>query len=231
MFKRILLKLSGESLFRGGNNIDPNALQEYTNEIIKVYELGVQIAIVIGGGNIYRGTSGSDFIDRVQGDYMGMLATLINALALQSSIEHKGIETRLQSSIGIDKIAEPFIRRRAIRHLDKSRIVIFGGGTGNPYFSTDTTATLRAIEIKADVIIKATKVDGIYNEDPKKNSKAFKFNQISYEDAYNKKLRVMDMTAFTLGKENNIPIIVFDISKKDNFKKIIKGEKIGTIVN
>jgi len=232
-YKRILLKLSGEALM--GNRqygIDPERLAEYAEDIKTITEKGVEVAIVIGGGNIFRGVSGaSKGMDRVQGDHMGMLATVINGLALQSALENAGIQTRLQSAIQINEVAEPFIRRRAMRHLEKGRVVIFGGGTGNPYFTTDSAAVLRAIEIEADVILKGTRVDGIYNADPEKDSTAVKFNFISFDEVLKKGLKVMDTTAFTLSQENNLPIIVFDMNKKGNLLKVVSGEKIGTEVN
>ena len=211
-YKRILLKLSGEALVGDkAGGIDPEILIKYSNEIKKIYDKGVEIAIVIGGGNIYRGFNNEFKIDRVQGDYMGMLATLINGLALQNTLENIGIPTRLQSAINVNKVAEPFIKRKALRHLDKKRIVIFSAGTGNPYFTTDSAAVLRAIEIEADVILKGTRVDGIYNEDPNKNSDAFKFEKITFKEAISKGLKIMDTTAFTLSHENKLPIIVFDM--------------------
>ncbi|MCG7281865.1 UMP kinase [Chryseobacterium taklimakanense] len=232
-YKRILLKLSGEALM--GNRqygIDNDRLKEYAEEIKKVVDLGCQVAIVIGGGNIFRGLSGAaNGMDRVQGDYMGMLATVINGMALQGALENLGIYTRLQSAIEMDKVAEPFIKRRATRHLEKGRVVIFGAGTGNPYFTTDTAATLRAIEIGADVILKGTRVDGIYDSDPEKNENAVKFNALSFEDVFEKNLKVMDMTAFTLSHENKLPIIVFDMNKENNLLKIVQGEQVGTLVN
>ncbi|MGB5941874.1 MAG: UMP kinase [Leeuwenhoekiella sp.] len=232
-FKRILLKLSGEALM--GNRqygIDPDRLDEYATEIKKVVEAGTELAIVIGGGNIFRGVAGaSRGMDRVQGDHMGMLATVINGLALQSALEDAGIPTRLQSAIKINEVAEPFIRRRAIRHLEKGRVVIFGGGTGNPYFTTDSAAVLRAIEINADVILKGTRVDGIYTSDPEKDKKAVKFDFITFEDVLSKGLKVMDTTAFTLSQENKLPIIVFDMNKAGNLIKVVKGEKVGTTVD
>ena len=231
-YKRILLKLSGEALTGDKKNgIDPEILLKYSEEIKKVYDMGIEIAIVIGGGNIYRGFNNEYKIDRVQGDYMGMLATLINGLALQNTLENIGLPTRLQSAINVNKVAEPYIKRRAIRHLDKKRIVIFSAGTGNPYFTTDSAAVLRAIEIEADVILKGTRVDGIYNEDPNKNSNAFKFETITFNEAISKGLKIMDTTAFTLSHENKLPIIVFDMNKKDNLLKVLNGEKVGTIVN
>ncbi|MAZ25921.1 MAG: UMP kinase [Cytophagaceae bacterium] len=232
-YKRILLKLSGEALMGTRQyGIDPDRLAEYANEVKKVVEKGVEVAIVIGGGNIFRGVAGASAgMDRVQGDHMGMLATVINGLALQSALENAGVQTRLQSAIKINEVAEPFIRRRAIRHLEKGRVVIFGGGTGNPYFTTDSAAVLRAIEINADVILKGTRVDGIYTSDPEKDSKASKFDFISFEDVIKKGLKVMDTTAFTLSQENNLPIIVFDMNKQGNLVKVIDGENIGTTVN
>ncbi len=231
-YKRILLKLSGEALVgEKGSGIDPEILTKYSNEIKKAYDKGVEIAIVIGGGNIYRGFNNEYKIDRVQGDYMGMLATLINGLALQNTLENIGIPTRLQSAINVNKVAEPYIKRKAIRHLDKKRIVIFSAGTGNPYFTTDSAAVLRAIEIEADVILKGTRVDGIYNDDPNKNSKAFKFEKITFNEAINKGLKIMDTTAFTLSHENNLPIIVFDMNQENNLIRVLNGENIGTLVN
>jgi uridylate kinase len=232
-YKRILLKLSGEALM--GNRqygIDPERLAEYAEDIKQVTSLGVEVAIVIGGGNIFRGVAGAiNGMDRVQGDHMGMLATVINGLALQSALEDTNVPTRLQSAIKINEVAEPFIRRRALRHLEKGRVVIFGGGTGNPYFTTDSAAVLRAIEIEADVILKGTRVDGIYNTDPEKDADAVKFDSISFEDVLRKGLKVMDTTAFTLSQENKLPIIVFDMNKKGNLLKVISGENIGTKVN
>lgn len=232
-YKRILLKLSGEALMGGRQyGIDPQRLSEYANEIKETVAQGIQVAIVIGGGNIFRGVAGaSNGMDRVQGDHMGMLATVINGLALQSALENTGVATRLQSAIKINEVAEPFIRRRAIRHLEKGRVVIFGGGTGNPYFTTDSAAVLRAIEIEADVILKGTRVDGIYSSDPEKDASASKYNVISFDDVLKKGLKVMDTTAFTLSQENELPIIVFDMNKKGNLKKIISGEPIGTTVS
>ena len=232
-YKRILLKLSGEALM--GNlqyGIDPERLKEYAQDIKAIIATGVQVAIVIGGGNIFRGVAGaSNGMDRVQGDHMGMLATVINGLALQSALENAGVPTRLQSAIKINEVAEPFIRRRAMRHLEKGRVVIFGGGTGNPYFTTDSAAVLRAIEIEADVILKGTRVDGIYNADPEKDKTAIKFDTISFEDVLKKGLKVMDTTAFTLSQENDLPIIVFDMNKHGNLLKIVSGEAIGTTVS
>ena len=231
-YKRILLKLSGEALVGDkAGGIDPEILIKYSNEIKKIYDKGVEIAIVIGGGNIYRGFNNEFKIDRVQGDYMGMLATLINGLALQNTLENIGIPTRLQSAINVNKVAEPYIKRKALRHLDKKRIVIFSAGTGNPYFTTDSAAVLRAIEIEADVILKGTRVDGIYNEDPNKNSDAFKFEKITFKEAISKGLKIMDTTAFTLSHENKLPIIVFDINREDNLLKVLNGENVGTLVN
>jgi uridylate kinase len=232
-FKRVLLKLSGEALM--GNRqygIDPDRLAEYANDIKSITDKGVQVAIVIGGGNIFRGVAGaSNGMDRVQGDHMGMLATVINGLALQGALEDAGMPTRLQTAIKIDEVAEPFIRRKAMRHLEKGRVVIFGGGTGNPYFTTDSAAVLRAIEIEADVILKGTRVDGIYTADPEKDTEAVKFDHITFDDVLRKGLKVMDTTAFTLSQENELPIIVFDMNKKGNLLRLISGEKIGTRVN
>lgn len=232
-YKRILLKLSGEALM--GNRqygIDPERLAEYAEEIKAVTDLGVEVAIVIGGGNIFRGVAGaSKGMDRVTGDHMGMLATVINGLALQSALEDADIQTRLQSAVKINEVAEPFIRRKAMRHLEKGRVVIFGGGTGNPYFTTDSAAVLRAIEIQADVILKGTRVDGIYTADPEKDKKATKFDFISFDEVLTKGLKVMDTTAFTLSQENKLPIIVFDMNKPGNLMKVVTGENIGTKVN
>lgn len=232
-YKRILLKLSGESLMGDRQyGIDPKRLSEYATDIKKVIDTGVQIAIVIGGGNIFRGVAGaSKGMDRVQSDHMGMLATVINGLALQDALEDAGIPTRLQTAIKINEVAEPFIRRRAMRHLEKGRVVIFGGGTGNPYFTTDSAAVLRAIEIEADVILKGTRVDGIYTADPEKDSDAVKYDHISFDDVLRKGLKVMDTTAFTLSQENELPIIVFDMNKPGNLLKVVTGEQIGTTVN
>jgi len=211
--------------------IDPARLAEYAEEIKKIHSKGVEIAIVIGGGNIFRGVSGaSNGMDRVQGDYMGMLATVINGMALQGALEEKGMLTRLQTALKIEAIAEPYIKRRAVRHLEKGRIVIFGAGTGNPYFTTDTAAVLRGVEIQADVILKGTRVDGIYSADPEKDANATKFDTISFDDVIKKGLNVMDSTAFTLSQENKLPIVVFDINKEGNLLKICEGENIGTIV-
>lgn len=232
-YKRILLKLSGEALMGTKQyGIDPDRLAMYANEIKAVVDKGIEVAIVIGGGNIYRGLAGeSNGIDRVQGDHMGMLATIINGLALQSALEDKRLDTRLQTAIKINEVAEPFIRRRAMRHLEKGRVVIFGGGTGNPYFTTDSAAVLRAIEIEADVILKGTRVDGIYTSDPEKDASATKFDSISFKDVLTKGLKVMDSTAFTLSQENELPIVVFDMNKPGNLLKVISGENIGTVVN
>ena len=232
-YKRILLKLSGEALMGTKNfGIDPQRLEQYTSEIKKVKNTGVELAIVIGGGNIFRGIQAAQSgVDRVQGDYMGMLATVINAMALQSSLESAGVYTRLMSGIKIDQVCEQFIRRRAIRHLEKGRLVIFGAGTGNPYFTTDSAASLRAVEIEADVVLKGTRVDGIYTADPEKDPDAQRFSEITYSDVITKGLNVMDMTAFTLCQENKLPIIVFDMNKPGNLAKIIQGDKIGTLVH
>ena len=212
--------------------IEPAQLQTYAREIKAVVELGVQVGIVIGGGNIFRGMEGAGKgMDRVQADYMGMLATMINGLALQGALESEGVFTRLQSAIEMDKIAEPFIRRRAIRHLEKNRVVIFGGGTGNPYFTTDTAATLRAIEIEADVILKGTRVDGIYTADPEKDATATKYDTLTFSEVYEKGLSVMDLTAFTLSKENELPIVVFDMNAPGNLTRVVRGEVVGTLVD
>ena len=232
-YNRILLKLSGEALLgKNSYGIDNDRLVVYAKEIKQIHEQGVEIAIVIGGGNIFRGLTGSeDGIDRVQADYMGMLATVINGLALQNALENIDIPTRLQSAIKMESIAEPFIKRKATRHLEKGRVVIFASGTGNPYFTTDSAAVLRAIEINAEVILKGTRVDGIYNEDPEKNKEAIKFDNISFEETIKKGLKIMDTTAFTLSKENELPIIVFDMNIKGNLTKVVMGEKIGTKVS
>lgn len=232
-YKRILLKLSGEALMGERQyGIDPQRLKEYAKDLKKVVNLGVELAIVIGGGNIFRGVAGaSNGMDRVQGDHMGMLATCINGLALQSALEDEGIHTRLQTALEIKEVAEPYIKRKAIRHLEKGRVVIFGAGTGNPYFTTDTAAVLRAIEVGADAILKGTRVDGIYTADPEKDKTATKYDSITYKDVMDKGLKVMDMTAFTLSEENKLPIIVFDMNKKGNLLKLVTGESIGTIVN
>ncbi|ASO05678.1 uridylate kinase [Arenibacter algicola] len=232
-YKRILLKLSGEALMGTKQyGIDAQRLSEYAEEIKEVVDKGIEVAIVIGGGNIFRGLAGaSNGMDRVQADHMGMLATVINGLALQSALELQGVQTRLQSAIKINEVAEPFIRRRAMRHLEKGRVVIFGGGTGNPYFTTDSAAVLRAIEIEADVILKGTRVDGIYTSDPEKDKTATKFDTITFKDVLTKGLKVMDTTAFTLSQENELPIVVFDMNKKGNLMKLVSGENIGTVVN
>jgi uridylate kinase len=231
-YRRVLLKLSGEALMGGRQfGIDPAVLKQYASEIKGVHDLGVELGIVIGGGNIYRGVADStDGIDKVTGDHMGMLATLVNALALQSALEGEGTMTRLMSAIRVDVIAEPFIRRRAVRHLEKGRVVIFGAGTGNPYFTTDTAAALRAVEIEADAIIKGTRVDGVYDSDPERNPAAFKYTEISYRDVLQKDLKVMDMTAIALCKENKLPILVFNMNTRGNFKRLILGEEVGTTV-
>lgn len=232
-YKRILLKLSGESLIgNSGFGLDPVVLKQYALEIKSVLEADVEVAIVIGGGNIYRGMNESETgIERAHGDYMGMLATVINGMALQASMEKEGLYTRLLSAIKMEQIAEPYIRRRAMRHLEKKRVVIFGAGTGNPYFTTDTAGSLRAIEIKADVILKGTRVDGIYTADPEKNPDATKYDTITFKECIDKNLKVMDMTAFTLCMENKLPIIVFDMNKPGNLLKVVNGEKVGTLVN
>jgi uridylate kinase len=232
-YKRILLKLSGESLM--GNQkygIEASMLFYYAKQIKDLVELDIEVAVVIGGGNIFRGLQAAQSgIDRVQGDYMGMLATVINGMALQSALESAGVFTRLISAIKMDQIAEPYIRRRAIRHLEKGRVVLFSGGTGNPYFTTDSAAALRANEVSADVILKGTRVDGIYNSDPEKNPDATKFDHLTFNQAISMGLGVMDMTAFTICQENNVPIIVFDINNEDNLKRIVMGEQVGTLVN
>ncbi|RPG60245.1 MAG: UMP kinase [Flavobacteriales bacterium TMED191] len=231
MYKRILLKLSGESLAgKSSSGISNKKLIEYATEIESVVKKGVEVAVVVGGGNIFRGGDGMA-IERVQGDHMGMLATVINGLALQSALENNSIKTRLMTAVKIDEIAEPFIRRRAIRHLEKGRVVIFGAGTGNPYFTTDTAAVLRAIEVKANVIIKGTRVDGVFSSDPEENKNAKKFSKISFDEVYSKKLSIMDMTAFTLCQENNLPIDIFNVNKKGNLLKLVQGEDIGTRVH
>lgn len=232
-YKRILLKLSGESLM--GNKsfgLDPEVIEKYASEVKAIVDLGVQVAIVIGGGNIYRGMNESETgIERAHGDYMGMLATVINGMAMQAMLEKLGVYTRLQSAIKMEQIAEPYIRRRAIRHLEKNRVVIFGAGTGNPYFTTDTAGSLRAIEISAEVILKGTRVNGIYNADPEKVPDAVKYDKISYKECLDKNLKVMDMTAFTLCMENNLPIIVFDMNEPGNLSRVVLGDEIGTIVS
>ena len=231
-YNRILLKLSGEALLgKNSYGIDNDRLVVYAEEIKQIHKQGVEIAIVIGGGNIFRGLTGSkDGIDRVQADYMGMLATVINGLALQNALENMDIPTRLQSAIKMESIAEPFIKRKATRHLEKGRVVIFASGTGNPYFTTDTAAVLRAIEINADVILKGTRVDGVYDSDPEKNNNAVKFDSMSFSEVIKKNLKVMDSTAFTLSQENDLPIIVFNMNKTGNLLKLINGYKIGTII-
>ena len=232
-FKRVLLKLSGESLM--GNKqygIDADMVQQYAEEIQRVVEAGVQVAVVIGGGNIFRGIqAAANGIDRVQGDYMGMLATVINSMALQSGLEKQGVATRLLTAIEMKEIAEPFIKRRAVRHLEKGRVVIFGAGTGNPYFTTDTAAALRATEIECNVILKGTRVDGVYDSDPEKNPNARKYEQVTFTEALAKKLSIMDLTAFTLCQENHLPIIVFDMNTRGNLKRVLSGESIGTTVS
>jgi uridylate kinase len=232
-YNRVLLKLSGEALM--GNlqyGIDPKILEQYAKDIKQVVDAGVQVAIVIGGGNIFRGVQGvaGGLVERAQGDYMGMLATVINAMALQGALEKSGIRTRLQTAIQMDQIAEPFIRRRAIRHLEKGRVVIFGAGTGNPYFTTDTAASLRAVEIEANLVLKGTRVDGIYTADPEKDKNAVRFENISYEEVYERGLNVMDLTAITLCQENKMSIVVFDMNKEGNFLSVCKGENVGTTV-
>lgn len=231
-YKRILLKLSGEALMGDKQfGIDNKRLMQYAQDIKEIVDLNVQVGIVIGGGNIFRGVQAEKGgMDRTQGDYMGMLATMINSIALQSALESIGLYTRLQSAIEMKQIAEPYIKRKAVRHLEKGRIVIFGSGTGNPFFTTDSAASLRAVEIDCDVIFKGTRVDGVYDSDPEKNPSAVKFESISFDQAYEKKLKIMDMTAFTLCKENNIPVVVFDINKSGNLKRVILGEKVGTLV-
>jgi uridylate kinase len=231
-YKRILLKLSGESLMGDhAFGIDNNRLNLYAKQIKEVHDLGVEIAIVIGGGNIFRGVQAEEGgMDRTHGDYMGMLATMINSMALQAALESAGVQSRLQSAIEMKEIAEPFVRRRAVRPLEKGRVVIFGAGTGNPYFTTDSAASLRAIEINAEVILKGTRVDGIYSEDPEKNPNATKYDIISFDDVYGRGLNVMDMTAFTLCKENDLPIIVFDMDTPGNLRKVMSGDQVGTIV-
>lgn len=233
-YKRILLKLSGEAL-QGKNkttNIDPAVLEQYSEEIKMIREKGVEIAIVIGGGNIFRGGQAEALgIDRVQGDYMGMLATVVNGMALQSALERHGMYTRLMSGIKMEQVCEPFIRRRAIRHLEKGRIVIFGAGIGNPYFTTDSTAALRAIETQSNVVLKGTRVDGVYTADPEKVPTATRYKNLSFQEAYEKNLNIMDMTAFTLCQENKLPIIVFDMNKKGNLLKVVNGEEAGTLIS
>jgi uridylate kinase len=233
-YKRILLKLSGEALMGKSktNSMDPEVLEQYSMEIKAVHELGVELAIVIGGGNIFRGGQAEALgIDRVQGDYMGMLATVINAMALQSTLERHGVFTRLMAGIKMEQVCEPFIRRRAIRHLEKGRVVIFGAGIGNPYFTTDSTASLRAIEIQADVVLKGTRVDGVYSKDPEKFPEATRYTTLTFQEAYEKNLNIMDMTAFTLCMENKLPIIVFDMNKPGNLKHILQGDAAGTLIS
>lgn len=233
-YKRILLKLSGEALMgQQQYGIDPEVLERYAREIKKVVDSGVELAIVIGGGNIFRGVQGvaGGIVDRAQGDYMGMLATVINAMALQGALETNGIQTRLQTAIKMENIAEPYIRRRAIRHLEKGRVVIFGAGTGAPYFTTDSAASLRAVEMEADVILKGTRVDGVYTADPEKDDEATKFDTISFSEVYRRGLHVMDLTAITLCEENNLPIVVFNMNKEGNLLNLVSGEAVGTLVN
>ncbi|MFT4203473.1 MAG: UMP kinase [Chitinophagaceae bacterium] len=233
-YKRVLLKLSGESLQAKGSSdpFDPTIIEQYARDIKSITELGVQVAVVVGGGNIYRGMNEADSgIERAHGDYMGMLATMINGMAMQAMLEKIGVYTRLQSAIQMAQVAEPYIRRRAIRHLEKGRVVIFAAGTGNPYFTTDTAGSLRAVEIKADIILKGTRVDGIYTADPEKDPTATKYETVSYQECISKNLKVMDMTAFTLCMENNLPIIVFDMNKPGNLQRVIEGLDVGTIVS
>ncbi len=232
-YKRILLKLSGEALMGSQQyGLDPERLKQYAADIKAVVDMGVQVALVIGGGNIFRGKDAADIgIEKVQGDHMGMLATLINGLALQSALENVGLYTRLMSAVQIDQIAEPYIRRRAVRHLEKNRVIIFGAGIGSPYFTTDTAAALRATEINADIVIKGTNVDGIYSADPRKDSSATKFDKISFKEVYENRYEVMDLTAFTLCEENKKPILVFDMNVPGNLARVMKGESIGTIVS
>jgi uridylate kinase len=233
-YKRVLLKLSGEALMGSQQyGIDPKILELYAADIKQVTDQGVQVAIVIGGGNIFRGVQGvsGGIVDRAQGDYMGMLATVINAMALQGALEKAGIKTRLQSAIKMEQICEPFIRRRAMRHLEKGRVVIFGAGTGNPYFTTDSAASLRAVEIEANLVLKGTRVDGIYTADPEKDATATRYEQVSYSEVYEKGLNVMDLTAITLCQENKLPIVVFDMNKEGNFLRVCAGESVGTLVS
>jgi uridylate kinase len=231
-YKRILLKLSGESLSTDTEVIDPTILGQYAEEIKRVHDLGVEVAIVIGGGNIFRGASAAKAgIDRVQGDYMGMLATVINGMAVQASLEKQGLYTRMMTAIKVEAVCEPFIRRRAMRHLEKGRIVIFGAGTGNPYFTTDSTASLRAIEIEADVVLKGTRVDGVYSADPEKDPTATRYTHLSFAEAIGKGLKIMDTTAFTLCQENKVPIIVFDMNKTGNLAALVSGEDVGTLIS
>jgi uridylate kinase len=231
-YKRILLKLSGESLSTDTEVIDPVILGQYAEEIRRVHDLGVEVAIVIGGGNIFRGASAAKAgIDRVQGDYMGMLATVINGMAVQASLEKQGLYTRMMTALKVEAVCEPFIRRRAMRHLEKGRIVIFGAGTGNPYFTTDSTASLRAIEIEADVVLKGTRVDGVYTADPEKDPTATRYTHLSFAEAIGKGLKIMDTTAFTLCQENKVPIIVFDMNKTGNLAALVSGEDVGTLIS
>ncbi len=232
-YKRILLKLSGESLMGNKNfGMDSDVISQYANEIKAVVDLGVEVALVIGGGNIYRGMNEAQTgIERAHGDYMGMLATVINGMALQAGLEKNGVFTRLLSAIKMEQIAEPYIRRRAMRHLEKGRVVIFGAGTGNPYFTTDTAGSLRAIEINADIILKGTRVDGVYTADPEKDPTAIKYTTVTYQECLAQSLRIMDMTAFTLCMENHLPILVFDMNKQGNLKKVVMGEDVGTLIN
>lgn len=232
-YKRILLKLSGEALIGTQDyGIDSETLMRYAQQIVELNQMGVEVAVVVGGGNIFRGLQGaSEGMGRAHGDYMGMLATVINGMALQDAVERLGAKCRLQSAIGMDKICEPYIRRRAVRHLEKGRVVIFGAGTGNPFFTTDTAASLRAIEIEADVVLKGTRVDGVYTADPEKDSTAVKFDEISFADVLRDRLKVMDMTAFTLCQENELPIIIFNINQPENLKRIVMGESVGTLVS
>jgi uridylate kinase len=231
-YKRILLKLSGESLSTDTEVIDPTILGQYAEEIKRVHDLGVEVAIVIGGGNIFRGASAAKAgIDRVQGDYMGMLATVINGMAVQASLEKQGLYTRMMTAIKVEAVCEPFIRRRAMRHLEKGRIVIFGAGTGNPYFTTDSTASLRAIEVEADVVLKGTRVDGVYTADPEKDPTATRYTHLSFAEAIGKGLKIMDTTAFTLCQENKVPIIVFDMNKTGNLAALVSGEDVGTLIS
>jgi len=231
-YKRILLKLSGEALSSDGEVLEPSILEQYAQEIKKIHDLGVEVAIVIGGGNIFRGASAAKVgIDRVQGDYMGMLATVINGMAIQASLEKHGMFTRLMTAIKIEAVCEPMIRRRAIRHLEKGRIIILSAGTGNPYFTTDSAAALRAIEIEADVVLKGTRVDGVYTADPEKDPTATRYSQLSFSEALSKGLKIMDATAFTLCQENKLPIIVFDMNKPDNLTRLVQGEDVGTFIS
>lgn len=231
-YKRILLKLSGEALSSDGEVLEPSILEQYAQEIKKIHDLGVEVAIVIGGGNIFRGASAAKVgIDRVQGDYMGMLATVINGMAIQASLEKHGMFTRLMTAVKIEAVCEPMIRRRAIRHLEKGRIIILSAGTGNPYFTTDSAAALRAIEIEADVVLKGTRVDGVYTADPEKNPTATRYSQLSFAEALGKGLKIMDATAFTLCQENKLPIIVFDMNKPDNLTRLVQGEDVGTFIS